>query len=293
MDPKMTPKLIAPSSTNGVELSKTLQTEVLPRKSKPVHLRGVPKLKRFECFCVILVFFFWLALFTGGITVDTRPSRCLVSQESVKALEDQTTSRTNPCDQFGAVTKTMFLQASGIILLWFLPINLALICASSGVLGTFGNRADLSDDASPRPTQDNTNPYISAMLRGFFVYLIMISGLLLLDINPFSNPSPAQYIRLAGFLSLFGFVLSYQPRLFREIVVWTYRRIEQTEGPGRVSERTAITVHHEKDTHESETIHAAPTGTDELNQLSSAATNGSSHEKSSLDAGAKFSDANS
>jgi hypothetical protein len=274
MDPKPTLELNAHSPTNGTELAKNKpRTEVLPPQVKLVRSNTVPKLKRFECFCVIFVFLFWLALFTGGITVDTRPSRCLISAEGVRALEDATKYEKNPCDQFSVVTKTMLFRASGIILLWFLPINLALVCASAGVLGTFGNRADLSDDASPRPSQDDTNPYISATLRGFFVYLIMISGMLLLDVNPFSNPSPGQYIRLAGFLSLFGFVVSYQPRLFREIVTWTYQRIEQAEGPGKVSERTGITVHHEKETHESETIHAASTGPNALSQLPSPATN--------------------
>jgi hypothetical protein len=272
MDLKPTPKLNAQPSTDSDESSNKSQVEVLPQKLKKNPL----KLERFERFCVVLVFVFWLALFTGGITVDTRPSRCLISPQGVAALEDQTKP---PCGQFVVVTKTMLFRASGTILLWFLPSNLALICAGAGVLGTFGNRADLSDDASPTPSQDNTNPYTSAMLRGFFVYLITISGLLLLDVNPFSNPSPAQYIRLAGFLSLFSFVLSYQPRLFRKILVWTYHRIEQTEGPGRISERPGITYHQEKDTHESKTIHAVPTGTNALNQLSSPATLVSSPEK--------------
>jgi hypothetical protein len=103
------------------------------------------------------------------------------------------------------------------------------------------------------------------MLRGFFVYLIMISGLLLLDVNPFSDPSPSQYIWLAGFLSLFGFVLSYEPRLFRKIIVWSYHQIENREGPSRVSDRAGINVHYEKETtHESATIHKAPDGTDTL-----------------------------
>lgn len=280
MDPKPTLEPNAHPSTNGVELSNKPRVDVVPpSKVNPGQSKNLPKLKRFECFCVILVFLFWLALFTGGITVDTRPSRCLISAEGVRALEDPTKYEKNLCDQFSVVTKTMLFRASGITLLWFLPINLALICASAGVLGTFGNRADLSDDAAPRPSQDDTNPYISATLRGFFVYLIMISGLLLLDINPFSNPSPGQYIRLAGFLSLFGFVVSYQPRLFREIVTWTYRRIEQTEGPGRGSERTAITVRHEKETHESETIHAATTDANTLSPLPSPATNEPSPEK--------------
>ena len=256
MDPKPILQLNAHPATNGVDAVNKLPA--VPPKFKGVRSRNIPKLKGAECFCVLLVFVFWLALFSGGITVDTRPSRCLISAGGVSALEDSVKYAQNPCSQFDVVTKTMLFRASGIILLWFLPLNLALICASAAVLGTFGNRADLSDDASPRPSQDDTNPYVSAMLRGFFVYLIMISGLLVLDINPFSNPSPAQYIRLAGFLSLFGFVLSYQPRLFRGIIVWIYHRIEQAEGPGRGAGAPGITVHHDKETHESETIHVTP-----------------------------------
>src|SRR5215813_5911785 len=117
MDPKPTLKQNAHSSINGDELSNKTQAEVLAEKLKHVHSKKLPKLKRLECFCVILVFVFWLALFTGGITVDTRPSRCLISEGGVSALEDQTKS-SKPCDQFAVVTRTMLFRASGMILLW-------------------------------------------------------------------------------------------------------------------------------------------------------------------------------
>jgi hypothetical protein len=80
---------------------------------------------------------------------------------------------------------------------------------------------------------------VSALLRGFFVYLFMTSGLLLLDETPFSSPSPGQYIRLAGFLSLFSFVLSYQPQLFTALIDSAFQRI-QVRGRERDQE-TSIT----------------------------------------------------
>jgi hypothetical protein len=240
----------------------TSEADITPDRIKPL-----PRLKLGESALAILFFGLWLSLFTGGILVDTRPSRCLISAEGVRALEKEADYRNNPCYPFSKVTGTMLVLASGKVLLWFLPVNVALICASAALLGAFGNRANLSDDAAPQPSQDNSNPYISAMLRGFFVYLIMISGLLLLDVNPFADPSPGQYIRLAGFLSLFGFVLSYQPRLFRQIIVWTYHRIEQKEVTGRITDKGGINVHHKRDVHESETIVIPNPETDSMRQL--------------------------
>jgi predicted secreted protein len=280
-----TPRSDVEPSSNGIaQQHNKSHAKDLPLERKPVHVKPLPKLKRVECFFAIIVFVFWLALFAGGITVDTRSSRCLISEGGVKALEEEAKYKNNPCGQFDVITKTMLFRASVIVLLWFLPINLALICATAGALGSFGNRADLSDDKSPPPSRDDSNPYISAMLRGLFVYLIMISGLLVLDVNPFFNPSPGQYIRLAGFLSLFSFVLSYQPRVFRKIIVWTYHRIEEKEGPGTPSERAGINVHYEKETtHESATIHKAPEGADALNQLTAPETNKSSRNESRVD----------
>jgi hypothetical protein len=275
-----------PSSNGIAQQHSKSHAKDLPLERKPAHVKSLPKLKGVECFFAIIVFVFWLALFAGGITVDTRPYRCFISEGGVKALEDEAKSKNNQCDQFADRTKLMLFRAMVITLLWFLPINLALICVTAGMLGSFGNRADLSDDKSPTPSRDDTNPYISAMLRGLFVYLIMISGLLVLDVNPFSNPAPGQYIRLAGFLSLFSFVLSYQPRVFRKIIVWTYHRIEEREGPSTHPERDGINVHYEKETtHESATIHKAPEGADALNQLTAPETNESSRNESRVDAG--------
>ena len=66
---------------------------------------------------------------------------------------------------------------------------------------------------------------MSGLLRGLFVYLFFISGLMLFDDKPFSSPGPGQYIRLAGFVSLISFLVNYRPHLFATISDWAYERI--------------------------------------------------------------------
>jgi hypothetical protein len=44
---------------------------------------SLTKLKRIECFFALLIFVFWLILFVGGITINTRPYRCAISPEGV------------------------------------------------------------------------------------------------------------------------------------------------------------------------------------------------------------------
>jgi len=97
------------------------------------------------------------------------------------------------------------------------------------------------------------------MLRGFFVYLFLTSGLLLLDDAPFSNPTPGQYIRLAGFLSLFSFVVSYQPRLFNKLIVWAFERIQMREGD---DVNATDTLYAKKTTVELKATHTPQDGTE-------------------------------
>jgi hypothetical protein len=84
-----------------------------------------------------------------------------------------------------------------------------------------------------RPRVDNVNPYLSGVLRGFFVYLAVISGLMVLLGNPFENITPFSYIRFAGLLSLFSFTVSYNPDLFSAVVDRARGRVQEaTVQPG-------------------------------------------------------------
>ena len=196
-------------------------------KAKPPAPAARKGLRLFEGASSFLVFVLWLILFAAGILVDTRP----IASTSVPPRSWRWKRRPSPGAAVaparpGTAHAGSIFTAWLVVLFCYLPLNLAWLCATSSTLGSLGSRANLSDDSINVASIDGTNPYVSALLRGFFVYLFMTSGLLLLDETPFSSPSPGQYIRLAGFLSLFSFVLSYQPQLFTALIDSAFQRIQ-------------------------------------------------------------------
>lgn len=58
----------------------------------------------------------------------------------------------------------------------------------------------------------------SSMLRGFLVYLAIISGILLAISDPFEKTSADQFIRLAGLFSVIAFVMGYDPTRFEDLI---------------------------------------------------------------------------
>ena len=230
-----------------------------------------PQLKLIQCLFAFLAFLVWLVLFAGGILIDTKPYRSVLSPGGVAALEAEAVPSTAAAASATPVNTQApkppapapgLAKSWIVVLLWFLPVNLAWLCAAAATLGSFGSRVNLGDDQTKRTSRDNSNPFISALLRGFFIYLFMISGLLLLDVNPFSNPTPGQYVRLAGFLSLFSFVVNYQPRLFSMLIVWAFNRIQESEGGN------ATDIHYAKaTTYEMATVHTASGQAGDASQL--------------------------
>jgi hypothetical protein len=56
--------------------------------------------------------------------------------------------------------------------------------------------------------------YLSAALRGFFLYVLVVSGLLVLTNDVAVKETQfTQYVRLAGFVSGLAFVIGYDPNL--------------------------------------------------------------------------------
>ena len=56
------------------------------------------------------------------------------------------------------------------------------------------------------------------MFRGFVVYLAFMAGIYITSANPFENPTAEQYVRFASTLSLFGFVVGYDPTKFQDFL---------------------------------------------------------------------------
>ncbi len=103
-----------------------------------------------------------------------------------------------------------------IILFCFTPTNVAILCCFAGLLGAGADQVFLGRDEDDweRIPADQSHPFLSAMARSFCVYLLVISGTIIVMANPFVDPSQEFYVRLAGLISVMSFVASYQPGLF-------------------------------------------------------------------------------
>ncbi len=213
----------------------------------PPDVKSPAQIKVLERFAALLVLLVWLNLFACGILIGSERYRLAIDPGGVKALKGTnertqaaTVAAEQPVNNEPNTTVGPY-RAWFMVLITFLPFNLALLCAAAGALGAFGNRVNLQDDRLDLVAQDRSNPYVSALLRGFFVYLFMISGLLLIDDRPFADSSPQQYVRLAGFLSLFSFVVNYNPYIFNPLIEWAYQRI-QPRTTSSLSDNAAVSL---------------------------------------------------
>ena len=103
-----------------------------------------------------------------------------------------------------------------VILLCFTPTNVAILCCFAGLLGAGRDQVHLGrdEDGQAHAPTDQSHPFLSAVTRSFCVYLLVISGTIIVMANPFVDPSQEFYVRLAGLISIMSFVASYQPALF-------------------------------------------------------------------------------
>lgn len=146
-----------------------------------------------------------------------------------RASSSDTSRSTSIVDGSGAPTHSTF-WAFIVVIFCFTPSNLALLCCTAGMLGAMGRRVVLSTQRN-RDTVDQTFPVLSAILRGFFVYLTVISGILVLLENPIlGTMSPGQYIRFAGLLSLLSFFVNYDPSLFVALLDRVRDRMKENTG---------------------------------------------------------------
>lgn len=146
-----------------------------------------------------------------------------------------------------------------IVVVTFTPPNLALLGALAAVAGAAGrwmmdgvSKAEEAALGEPQGHSASTatlrkwasTMMLSALSRGFFVYLAMLSGLLVLTGDPFDKPSAGQYVRLAGTCSLFCFIVGWQPELLKSIIAKFITRVvpEQTvEAKTTVTKATVVT----------------------------------------------------
>lgn len=154
----------------------------------------------------------WLLLFTAGMIIPSTPYRELLASP------------------VGLPLSKLLVAWLVVVTCYTLP-NVALLCCSASLLGAAGRRARL--ERGEEPEDDGiSSPYVSAVIRGFFVFLVLLSGVLILLEKPFDAPSAEQYLRLAGFVSLLSFLVGYNPHLFARLLKRIADLVEGHAGNG-------------------------------------------------------------
>jgi len=160
----------------------------------------------------------WIGLFAAGIIVNSEPYRNQITGQGP-----------------GAGLENMILVWV-IVLLCYTPTNIAALSLASGLMGALGRKATLH--CEPEEGEETTfpddpiNPYLSGLIRGFFMYLVIISGTVIVLETPFSAPSQEQYIRLAGIISIASFIISYNPQNFASFFQKAYDAITRKKREG-------------------------------------------------------------
>lgn len=139
----------------------------------------------------------WVATFLLGTIVDSRPYRATLA-----SLD-------------GGIAG--IVRTGSVVVFTYTLTNVAVLCLLAGLLGTLGTKVRLCSDSEDTEGGDGSSPNSSALLRGFLVYLFVIAGLLFLGDDPIA-PSQQQYVRLAGLVSLLGFIINYRPALFAKLL---------------------------------------------------------------------------
>lgn len=169
----------------------------VPAEPSPTRaLRSPRQLAPWEGALALVVVTAWALVFVLGIVVDSSALREIIARDLAVG-------------RFSLET----LQAIVFVMVCYTVPNIALLCMCASVLGSVGRTARLANERDNDP-RDEVSPYFSAIIRGFFIYLVVLSGLLVLDGNPLVSPDPGHYFRLAGLLSLISFVASYNPGVF-------------------------------------------------------------------------------
>lgn len=191
------------------------------------HTRGselsTATLQPFGVALATLAVLAWVAVFSVGLLIDSAPFRARVgvlNGAAVSLLGD-------------------FLIAT----VTYTVTNIALLGCLAGLIGAIGRTAGLEIQGDGEKLTDKTHPFLSGALRGFVVYLTVLSGILILFENPFKDPTADQYVRLAGLVSIISFVVSYDPRMFGFFLTKVGTFIQGHNGAPPSVESSTRTVH--------------------------------------------------
>lgn len=180
----------------------------------PLIMQTAIEVKPIEVTIGIGALAIWLVLFIVGIFVPSWQARD---------------------DLLGARTEHMYRSLAILLIANAFP-NTLLLTAASAFVGCMTRRWQVADRITPPRSNAEyfapTRMYLSSLLRGFFLYLMFLGGFFLVTPSPetregFINVDAIQYLRIAGILSVLGFVVGYDPNLLGQ---WMRRILKAADG---------------------------------------------------------------
>ncbi len=113
-----------------------------------------------------------------------------------------------------------------ISLLTYTPTNIAFLCMAASFCGGCSNnlfitKSMVKEDGTKGEIADELlvqqNPF-NCIIRGFVVYIAFLAGMYVLVNAPFENPSPEQYAKAAGVVSILAYVVGYDQSNFLNLL---------------------------------------------------------------------------
>lgn len=176
---------ILPAIASGTQSRKSHESERIPYK----------RLTNLEVAGGVFAVFAWIGLLAIGIVVSSKIYRDALTDPTKLSLGRE-------------------LQDWIMICVSYTVTNVALLCCLASYLGALGRRAKIGGNEEADQPQMIRNVYLCAMLRGFFTYLALLSGVVLVGDKMFVDTTPGDYIHLAGLASLFSFLIGHDAHLF-------------------------------------------------------------------------------
>jgi len=159
-------------------------------------------------FCI---FCLWIGFFGAGIFVPTATLRGRLWSGATDGIGDA-------------------LGCGLVVVCCYTLTNILFLSCFAALLGCMmcrwlvrDERRGLADPqkatAAARPPYSPERIYLSAFLRGFFLYLLVLSGLMVVSAEPaLVDTRFSQYIRTAGFVSVLSFAAGYDPNLIYKLI---------------------------------------------------------------------------
>jgi hypothetical protein len=154
----------------------------------------------------------WLVLFSCGIFVETIEYRAFLAPHAFPDHAEKDKKAHISAKPFeGPATYAFFVS-----MMCFTPTNLALLALLCGLVGGCASNIVSSKQETATMVDDRSRSFLeehpwSAMVRSFIVYLCIIAGLYFVIDDPFKDSTPAQYVRMAGTISVLSLLVGYDP----------------------------------------------------------------------------------